>query len=129
MPYLSDREHLANGLLNDLVVSGRVLLVEDHPSGQVLGWLRWCLFWDDVPFMNMLFVREDQRRKGLGRQLVTEWETRCRQSGYGTAMTSMLSSEAAQHFYRRLGYRDAGCLLLPGEALEIFFTKILGSNA
>lgn len=103
--YLTDREHLANHVLNDVVMAGRILLVGDHPSGEVLGWLRWGLFWDEVPFMNRLFVREDQRRKGLGRQLVTEWEARCRESGYGRVMTSTQSNEEAQHFYRRLGYR------------------------
>jgi hypothetical protein len=38
-------------------------------------------------------------------------------------MTSTFSNESAQHFYRRLGYRDAGCLLLADEAMEILFTK------
>ncbi len=38
-------------------------------------------------------------------------------------MTSTLSAESAQQFYRKLGYIDAGCLLLPGESAEIFFTK------
>ena len=40
-------------------------------------------------------------------------------------MTSTLSNESAQHFYRRMGYQDAGCLLLPDEALEILFTKTI----
>jgi hypothetical protein len=38
-------------------------------------------------------------------------------------MTSSLSAESAQHFYRTLGYSDSGCLLLPGESAEIFFVK------
>jgi hypothetical protein len=38
-------------------------------------------------------------------------------------MTSTVSAESAQHFYRRLGYRDAGCLFLPGESAEILFIK------
>ena len=39
--------------------------------------------------------------------------------------SSSLSDEQAQHLYRKLGYKDAGCLLLEGEALEIIFTKTL----
>ena len=31
--------------------------------------------------------------------------------------------------YRRIGYRDAGCLLLPDEALEILFLKTIGQTA
>jgi len=32
-------------------------------------------------------------------------------------------NEQAQHFYRKLGYRDAGSLLLDEEPLEIIFVK------
>ena len=32
---------------------GRVLVAEEN--GQLAGWLRWNLFWDNTPFMNMLF--------------------------------------------------------------------------
>ena len=75
--------------------------------------------------MNMLHVAEERRRGGIGRLLVDAWEFRCREDGHATVMTSTLSSESAQHFYRRLGYRDAGCLLLRDEALEIVFTKTI----
>lgn len=40
-------------------------------------------------------------------------------------MTSTLSNENAQHFYRKLLYRDSGSLLLENEPLEIIFTKKL----
>lgn len=37
--------------------------------------------------------------------------------------TSSLSNENTQHFYRKLGYKDSGCLLLKFEPSEIIFTK------
>lgn len=40
-------------------------------------------------------------------------------------MTSTQSDETAQHFYRKLGYVDAGALLLQDEPLEIILTKAL----
>lgn len=43
---------------------------------------------------------------------------------YNKVMTSSLSNENAQHFYRNLGYKDVGSLLLE-EALEIIFIKKL----
>ncbi|MCS4464928.1 hypothetical protein JTT01_16190 [Clostridium botulinum] len=43
--------------------------------------------------------------------------------GYELVMTSTLSNEQAQHFYRKLGYKDVGSLLLDDEPLEIIFTK------
>jgi ribosomal protein S18 acetylase RimI-like enzyme len=89
------------------------------------GWLRYGYFWDEVPFMNMLYVHEGLRGQGIGTRLVASWEERMRDSGHGRVMTSTLSNETAQHFYRKLGYEDCGCLLLPGEPTEIVFTKEL----
>jgi hypothetical protein len=35
-----------------------------------------------------------------------------KQMGFKMTMTSTQADEGAQHFYRKLGYKDAGCLLL-----------------
>ena len=40
-------------------------------------------------------------------------------------MTSTQADEAAQHFYRHLGYADIGGFLLPGEAYELLLYKAL----
>ena len=48
-----------------------------------------------------------------------------RAEGYSLVMTSTLSNETAQHFYRKLGYTDAGGLLLEGEPLELVLVKKL----
>jgi|GEM_PF-3058808 len=78
-----------------------------------------------VPFMNMLILDKAFRRQGYGAQLVAHWENMMRDWGADSVMTSSLSDEFAQHFYRKLGYCDTGSLLLPGEALEILFIKDL----
>ena len=125
LKYLTSRERLATRELESVLRCGRILLAEDPDRQAAVGWLRWGLFWDEVPFMNMLHIAEDRRGQGIGRLLVGAWELRCHEDGKATVMTSTLSNESAQHFYRRMGYRDAGCLLLPGEALEILFTKAI----
>ncbi len=40
-------------------------------------------------------------------------------------MTSTMSNEGAQHFYRKLGCRYAGGLLLNDEPLEILLAKTI----
>ena len=45
--------------------------------------------------------------------------------GYDRAMTSTPSDKDAQNFYRKLGYEERGCLLLPSEPLEILLLKPL----
>lgn len=100
-----------------------IIVIRDN--SQPVGWLRFGYFWDTVPFMNMLFIAEGKRRKKLGTNLVAYWEKEMQQRGYDMVMTSTQSDEQAQHFYRRIGYQDAGAFLLPGEVLEIIFLKSL----
>lgn len=93
-------------------------------NGEFAGWLRYGLFWDELPFMNMLFVLEKFRGMGLGSSLVKEWEKRMLSAGFRILLTSTQANECAQHFYRRLGYTDLGGFIPPGEGYEI----ILGKN-
>ena len=115
--------HIARETLTESICLGRVLIMER--DGERVGWLRWNLFWDNTPFMNLLYLLDDYRGKGFGKALVTRWEADMVALGYGSVMTSTQSDEAAQHFYRKLGYRDAGALLLPGEPTELLFIKEL----
>jgi N-acetylglutamate synthase-like GNAT family acetyltransferase len=114
-------KHLAKKELLSTINQKRVLVAEEN--GEFMGWLRFNLFWDNTPFMNMLFVIEPHREKGIGRQLVIRWESEMKSLGYKLLMTSTLANENSQHFYRKLNYKDAGSLLLPDEPLEIIFIK------
>lgn len=118
---LKHDKHIKENELHLLIALGRVLIAEN--SDCVMGWLRWNLFWDNTPFMNMLFLLEEHRNKGYGKALVSHWENLMRESEYHLVMTSTLCNEEAQHFYRKLHYVDAGSLLLKNEPLEIIFTK------
>ena len=124
LPALSrlDR-HIAPQELESSLRLGRVYVAE---KGEALGgWLRWNLFWDNTPFMNLLFVREARRGQGLGRALAEHWERRMRRAGYEAVMTSTQASEYAQHFYEKLGYVVVGGFLPPGEGYELIFHKKL----
>ena len=123
LAYFSEREHVSASEIQAILRRGRILVAQNPGESTPVGWLRWGLFWDEVPFMNRLHVVDGHRHGGIGQLLVTEWESQCREEGHALVMTSTLSNESAQHFYRRIGYHDAGCLLLPDEALEILFAK------
>jgi ribosomal protein S18 acetylase RimI-like enzyme len=115
--------HVDRAVVTDKIARAEFLIAE--LDDERIGWLRWSYFWDEIPFMNLLFVVESQRGRSFGRVLVDEWERTMRSRGHRRLLTSTLSNERAQHFYRRLGYRDVGALLLPGEALEILLMKEL----
>lgn len=116
--------HLRKNLVPRKISSSEILFAE--VGGMRVGMLRYCLWWDNIPFMNMLFVIDGHQRKGIGKKLVTGWEEMMRANDFEFVMTSTQSDETAQHFYRKLGYRDCGSLLYPGQAsLELVLIKDL----
>jgi ribosomal protein S18 acetylase RimI-like enzyme len=115
--------HVSRGIIEQKI-ERREIVVLRH-DGRRAGLLRWGYFWDEIPFMNLLWVREELRGRGFGTRLVAFWEDEMRKAGYEEAMTSTMSNEQAQHLYRRLGYRDCGSLLLGDEPLEIILLKKL----
>lgn len=104
---------------------GYVLLADDMPAGV----LRYNLFWDILPFCTLLFIEEQHRMGGFGRALMEFWEQDMRSRGYGMVLTSTQVDEDAQHFYRKLGYKDCGGLTMdvPGyeQPMELFMVKQL----
>lgn len=90
---------------------------------ELIGWIRFGFFWDEIPFMNMLSLEEEFRAKGIGRKLVLFWENEMKKKGYTKVMTSTQSDEEAQHFYRKIGYTDIGSFNLPKEPSELIFIK------
>ena len=77
-----------------------------------IGVLRYNLFWDTIPFLTLLFIREEYQVQGYGRQAMLHWEREMRAQGHSMTMTSTQADEQAQHFYRKLGYVDRGSLFL-----------------
>ena len=96
-------------------------------DGIAVGVLRYNLFWDNTPFCTMLFVDWSQQKNGYGRALMQFWEEDMKKQGYGMVMTSTQVDEEAQHFYRKLGYKDCGGFTvdIPGfeQPMEMFMSK------
>ena len=94
-----------------------------------VGIMRYNLFWDSTPFLTLIFFEEAQRRKGFGAKAISHWENEMRALGYKMVMTSTQANEEAQFFYRKLGYKDTGCLIMDippfEQPLEIFLVKAL----
>lgn len=113
--------HISKEELEKSILGNHIYIAEEH--GRFAGWLRYNLFWDQIPFMNMLYVLEEYRGKGAGRQLVRFWESEMKRQGYKTLMTSTRADEYAQHFYFRLGYEAVGGFRLCGDPYEVIFSK------
>jgi GNAT superfamily N-acetyltransferase len=118
--------HIAEAELRSIISQGRVLIAEDQNG--LVGWMRWNLFWDSIPFITMLYFLESFRGLGYGTQIVQYWEGLMKGQQYQWLMTSTQSNESGQHFWRKMGYQDCGGFLPPfGEILEIVMLKQVGN--
>jgi len=94
-----------------------------------IGILRYNLFWDNTPFCNMLYIDGSNQRKGYGKALMEHWEQDMKNQGYGMVMTSTQADEEAQHFYRKIGYKESGgfTIDIPGyeQPMELIFIKAI----
>ncbi|CAM4492023.1 ribosomal protein S18 acetylase RimI-like enzyme [Paenibacillus endophyticus] len=125
LEWIKSRDHhLAENLIASKIREREILLLRVE-SEAIAGWMRFGYFWDNTPFMNMIWIEEQYRGTGLGKHIVEFWENEMKQQGFSMVMTSTQADEGAQHFYRKLGYKDAGSLLLDSQPLEIIFTKKL----
>lgn len=107
--------------------SGRAFLI--CRGRKPLGLMDFVLLWDKLPFLNCLFVLPESRGQGAGRFAMGAWEREMQKAGYSMVLLSTQADEEAQHFYRKLGYRDCGCLILDrcplAQPAELFFCKTL----
>ena len=93
---------------------GYVISVDDSP----IGVMRYNLFWDNTPFLTLIYIADAHQNKGYGRQAMLYWENEMRELGYKMVMTSTQVDEQAQHFYRKLGYKDRCSIFLDGTPFE-----------
>lgn len=98
-------------------------------NGVPVGLLHYCPLWDNLPFLNLIVLLPEHRRRGIGRRAMALWEEEMSRLGYRMALTSTQADEDAQFFYRRLHYRDCGVLVLNdcplAQPAELFLCKTL----
>lgn len=118
--------------VNDLQYKNRV----DTKTGYIIwtdniraGLMHYSVLWDSLPFLNLIFVKETHRNKGIASKAMKLWEEDMKEQGYKMVLVSTQVDEDAQHLYRKLGYIECGALLMNGtpleQPMEMFMRKIL----
>lgn len=119
---LNNDKHISKDLIQNKIKEKEIIIIKNE-NNKNIGWLRYGFFWDNIPFLNMIYLDKKYRNLGIGKKSIKFWEKEMKSKGYDLVMLSTLSNEKAQYFYRKLGYKDSGNLLLENEPLEIIFTK------
>lgn len=116
-------KHISRKELENCLASGRVYLAKE--GDKLIGWLRYGLFWDNTPFLNMLYVMKERWGRGCGGKLLTYWEEQMAARGYTVVMTSTQAAEQGQQFYDKHGYQAVGGFFPHAEPYELILLKRL----
>jgi GNAT superfamily N-acetyltransferase len=98
------------------------VFVRDRQRRQLLGGLAGHTYAGWM-FIESLWVHDDWRRRGVGRELIASAERRAVERGCHSAYVDTFSFQAPE-FYRKLGYREFGRLNYPPHT-RIFLQKRL----
>ena len=124
--FLKNNEHdIDQERLRNKIKEKEIIIVTDNTKP--IGWLRFGLFWDCVPIMYMLMLKKEYRKKGIGTKLVNFWENEMKKQKFNLVITTTQDNEEAQHFYKKIGYKNVGAISDINEdgSNELFLIKKL----
>lgn len=119
--WLSLDRHLSIHELNKKINNKECLVILNN--NEPIGILRYNLFWDNTPFVNMLYIKNEYQRMGYGKELMIFFENEMKKLGYDTIMTSTQIDEDGKYFYYSLGYKHTGSIYLKNQAEELILIK------
>lgn len=98
-------------------------------DGVSVGVIEYKDFWKGMPYLSLIRLLPEYRRKGIGREAMHIFEVEMKRAGNKAILLSTQVDEEAQHFYRKLGYKECGSLILENtpfdQPMEMFFIKVL----
>ena len=102
----------------------RLCFVVYGPNQEIVGGVIGATYWDWL-YIDLMWLREDIRRHGFGRRLLTLAEDEARQRGAKNVYLDTFSFQAPE-FYKKLGYEVFGELKdFPVGHQRYFLTKQL----
>ena len=116
--------HIPPARLEDCIHRGLVdVLVADE---RIVAVLRWNLFWQSLPFLDLIFLDEAFRGRSFGTKMMAHWENAMACQGFTAVLLSTQENETAKFFYEKLGYTLCGSFLPPDQDVpELLYRKEL----
>lgn len=105
------------------VREGRLQIIE--LAAQPVGFIKTCVLWETLPFMEVIYLDQDQRGLGNGTRAVRLWEADLQLRGFDLVAVSTSAASTSQHFWRKAGYVDCGALIVRNKPAEVFMQRAL----
>lgn len=74
-----------NGYANRVFTNSGYVIWE---GTQRIGIMMHCVLWDNLPFLNFIFINEEYRGKGYAKQAILDWENEMKNQGYKMTLIS-----------------------------------------
>ena len=85
--------HIHHNKVGECIHNGFVDVLCD--DDKIVGVLRYNLFWQSIPFLDLLFIDEAYRGQGWGSKMMADWEETMKHMGYPYVMLSTQEDETA----------------------------------
>lgn len=96
-----------------------IAIVDDAP----IGYLYLDYLWSIVPFIAMIWVLDEHRHQGVGKELLRFVETQARAQGQNILYSSsQLDEPEPQAWHRHMGFEECGILAVITMGREKFFS-------
>jgi len=103
-------------------------IVVTEVNGKLVGYLRLEYLWSQVPYIGLIRVLPEYRRKGIGKALLHFLEEFLRSKGHSVLFSSSQANEPEpQAWHRHVGFEECGFIagINDGGIGEVFFRKVL----
>ena len=133
-------DHISLSRLGECIWNQQILVLKDDSiksdgsnhrvKDPVVGVLRYSLFWQTIPFLDLLYIDALYRNKGFGTEMMRRWEEAMARMGYKYVMTSTQGDEDAWRFYEKLGYQRVGGFFPPEQTAEewMYLKQLMGAK-
>lgn len=66
--YIKERDHhILENLIIPKIRQNEIFIIKNDDHG-IIGWMRHSYFWDNTPFMNMIWIDGPFRNNGIGKR-------------------------------------------------------------
>ena len=126
LDFVSDGGHVSGEIVARKIDLNEVIIAE--VEGESAGYLRLEYLWSLVPYIALIWVAPERRKRGVGRALLAFAGEYLRQSGHDVLYSSSQADEPEpQAWHRRVGFEECGIIagINEGGVGEVFFRKHL----
>ncbi len=110
------------------ISASEVIVAVLEESTLTVGHLRFDVLWSTVPFLAMIFVSTEHRRRGVSRLLLSFLEAELKERGYVALLSSSQTDELdPQRWHVHMGFHTNGIIenIADDNVGEIVYRKML----